>query len=1852
MTPDTIDAIYPTTAAQQGYLLGSLAHPADALFVEQALLPLQGPLDPDRLRRSWGELTRRRQILRTALAWDLGGGPRQVVLPMVDVEIPLLDVQDGSADDRERTLQQLLADHRATPFELARPPLVRLAVQRRGHEDHVLVWSHHHAILDGWSQMRLVEGLIGGYNRPSDRPSPSRPFGEYAEWLGRQARERHRAFWRGRLVAYSAPAPLPERPLPPHKDRFGAHEAALSVDEHRRLAEFARAGNLTVATTTVACWGLIAAHQRSTDDLAVGITMSGRSPEFTGVHAVLGPLATTVPERLTVDPGRRFVAWAAEIQDSLAQASPLSDCTAAEIQTWAELAPDRPLFDSIVAIGNYPRPQPSGGTGSAELSLSSSGIRGFGGRTLHPLILVVTTFDGLRLRLVNDRRAVADDTAEEALECLRGMLTSLRVTSTVRELLEQSNQLRRFADEDHRPALPVGSAAISGTMEDVVTRAFAAVLGQERVPVDADFIALGGHSILALRLLARLRESFAVDLTLGDLLQARSPRALARRIGELLGTGTATSQPLPGITPAPEALDQAFPLTAVQQAYWAGRKPDFELGGVDSHLYGEVDVAGLDLNRLEAAWRRLVVRHPMLRAVVTDDGLQRVLAEVPPYRIPRADLRDTPDGGAGFLAATRARLSHVRRCVSAWPLFTIEAALLPGGVTRLFLSFDLLIGDALSWRILYRELRALYDDPNHALPELRLRFSDYVAALASLRQHPAYRQARDYWRSRLPELPPPPAFPLARQPRELTEVRFVRRQLSLAWHEATALRQLATAHGVTLSTMLLAAFAETLARHTSSRSFLINVTIYNRLPLHPQVDDVVGDFTSLLPAVVQTEGGTFADRLRRLQRQLWTDLDHRLYEGIEVLRELGERGASRTAAPAPVVFTSTVDLGEPTGEQPPPLPGTVVYALGQTPQVSFDYQTYLAGGDLVINWDTVEELFPSGYLDEMLAAHGALLRALISDPEAVRRPEPMGSPPAPDPLPEPLGGEQLLHEPFLRQCRRTPDAVAVVSDDRRLTYAQLHDLAASTARRLTELAPTGDLVAVVARKGWEQVAGALAALMAGYAFVPIEASWPPTRIAALLAKTRATVALTQRRLLEELSLPETVTAVPIDRADGIAAAPARQGRSRTADDLAYVIFTSGSTGAPKGVMISHRAALNTVLDVNRRFQVGPEDRALAVSPLSFDLAIYDIFGMLAAGGAVVIPPADQGRNPACWAELVAGEGVTVWNSVPVLMDLLLNSLDGDAANALTSLRLCLLSGDWIPLQLPAALRRRAPHVVVVGLGGATEASIWSIMYQIGQVDPAWVSIPYGYALTGQSVEVLRDDLTPCPLWIPGEIFIAGHGLALGYWAEPELTDRSFLYDPRTGRRLYRTGDWGRRRPDGTIEFLGRHDEQVKVGGYRVEPREVEAAVGAVDGVARAAVVVTGERGERRLVAFTTGDATASQVRAQLSPRLPPHLLPSLIHPVDDLPLTATGKVDRAALTQMAAGLDPRARPEGPPATERAGEDVEALGEVVAAFLPELPPLDSDLLAYGLTSIDVIRLCNAVEHRFGIRPDIEAFYREPTLRTLTRALAGPARAAARPPDRGAAPPSVWTAWPPLTDPDDRLAFRSARPAFPPQPARRLLPPGPPRHLERRVRRRSPLRFGEQPLPLARLSRMLDCLRRVEMDGRPSFLYPSAGGLYSVATYLHVRPDRITGLGSGLYYYHPDAHDLAPVVDDIDLDATVHEGVANRPIVESAAFTILLVTDPADSGPLYQEDAHPLNLLNAGYIGQLLCDHAIDAGLGLCPIHGVHFDRIRWLFPAGDRAVLLHTLVGGIPASVPPGAGDSAPEATSDEPAPGR
>jgi acyl-coenzyme A synthetase/AMP-(fatty) acid ligase/acyl carrier protein len=341
-------------------------------------------------------------------------------------------------------------------------------------------------------------------------------------------------------------------------------------------------------------------------------------------------------------------------------------------------------------------------------------------------------------------------------------------------------------------------------------------------------------------------------------------------------------------------------------------------------------------------------------------------------------------------------------------------------------------------------------------------------------------------------------------------------------------------------------------------------------------------------------------------------------------------------------------------------------------------------------------------------------------------------------------------------------------------------------------------------------------------------------------------------------------------------------------------------------MIDHRGAVNTILDINDRFGVAGGDRVLALSSLTFDLSVWDIFGTLAAGGVIVMPRPETERDPYHWVELLQAHDVTVWNSVPALLQLLAEEVEGRGASLPGRLRLAMMSGDWIPLDLPGRLRRLSPALHIVSLGGATEASIWSIVHPIEAVAPHWTSIPYGRPLRNQTMHVLDERLAPCPDWVAGDLHIGGVGLALGYWRDEERTRASFITRERTGERLYRTGDRGRYWPDGTIEFLGRRDQQVKVQGYRVELGEIEAALARHPRVGQVVVAALGDRFEaKRLVAYIvpakgaalhdTGEDLGKILPRVLQETLPPYMVPVAYVTLPALPMSANGKVDRKAL---------------------------------------------------------------------------------------------------------------------------------------------------------------------------------------------------------------------------------------------------------------------------------------------------------------------------------------------------------------------
>ncbi|HEY0781524.1 MAG TPA: non-ribosomal peptide synthetase, partial [Thermoanaerobaculia bacterium] len=462
----------------------------------------------------------------------------------------------------------------------------------------------------------------------------------------------------------------------------------------------------------------------------------------------------------------------------------------------------------------------------------------------------------------------------------------------------------------------------------------------------------------------------------------------------------------------------------------------------------------------------------------------------------------------------------------------------------------------------------------------------------------------------------------------------------------------------------------------------------------------------------------------------------------------------------------------------------------------------------------------------------------------------------------------------------------------------------------------GDCLGVALGHSPAVVVALLGSLTAGAAYVPLDPAYPQERLAHMIEAAKVGLLVTSPVLAGRFAGLPVATALVDDGGAPLAERAADErtelpsAAAATADDLVYVIFTSGSTGRPKGVMLDHRGRVSNFCDFNRRYAIGPGDRVLALSSLSFDMSAYDILGTLAGGGAIVLPRPDEVREPAAWVALLTRHRVTVWHSVPALLTMLVEVLAtrADAAPAaLAALRVVLLGGDWIPVALPERLCALGSQARVVSLGGATEVSMDSILYEVAAVDPAWRSIPYGRPMANQTACVLSPGGEPAPVGVAGGLLLGGVGVGHGYFGRPDLTAERFVPDPHAalrgtpGARLYRTGDLARYGADGVIELLGRLDNQVKIRGYRIELAEIAAALRRHPAVGEAVVVAKdGPAGGKSLVAYCVTDgagAAAAELRAHLEGVLPAFMVPHAIVLLAALPLTPNGKLDRRALPE-------------------------------------------------------------------------------------------------------------------------------------------------------------------------------------------------------------------------------------------------------------------------------------------------------------------------------------------------------------------
>lgn len=1070
----------------------------------------------------------------------------------------------------------------------------------------------------------------------------------------------------------------------------------------------------------------------------------------------------------------------------------------------------------------------------------------------------------------------------------------------------------------HRPAEPRGplpapqsTTGHTSAAADVVTSASgtAAVLREllsqslgvpaSAVDDDAPFLSMGLDSLGAVDLVKRLERRVGRRLPATLFFEYRTVRELTARLGTATGAVAATE----GVRePSPEPVpDSAWsPLTPVQLALHTSSRlhPDVPARG---HL--RMTVRGpLDTHVLGLALAELAQRHGMLRVRVDDSGTGPAQRLAP--AAPLSTWYEVRECGAEQVAGLETVLCNQPFDLTAGP--PVRAVLLRHGPSfaHVLLVVHHAAADGYSLNVLAEDLWSLYTvlcrgerpAPEPDAPS----FAAYAAMSARSAGTSASDDDRRYWAERLAGRGEPLRLPYDGDPEAPPSGPLRQHYGSLDATLTARLERLAAAHAVSLFHLLLAAYVRCLARWTGRQDIAVNVARARREERFEGVDRLVGPFADTLPLLCETALDEPVTALAERLRHTWLESERHCAVSSLDLAGLLPGGGPRTASPAGFSFARfPARLGADC-----PVEVRAGAAGTGSAATRLSLLCWADGPMLRMSWNFPNQLFERATVARLDQEYREELAALCPSPDqSVPDPD---APSAPMP-PREADARQGVVGRLLGQFRATPDATAVEGGGTPLTYAALDRASRLLATRLrADGVRTGQLVGLLTEPGPDTVIGVVGILRAGAGWVPLDAAHPPARLADQLKRAHVSTVVCHAPTLHTADALDGVRAV---RGDG---PPDPGADDRTpvvvpdAEATAYVIFTSGSTGRPKAVPITYRAMENYLDWAVATFGYGAGDRLAQTASPCFDASVRQLLAPLLVGAAVVTVPRELLRDPELLLAYAEQTRITVWSSVPTLWEQLLSAAEervrrGAGRPDLSALRWVHVGGE----ALPASHVRRWFDLFGAGqrianLYGPTEATINATCHVIStRPDDDLRTLPIGHPVTGTDLSVVGTDGAPCRPDEPGELLIAGVGLTPGYLDEPELTAQAFTV--LDGRRWYRSGDRGRRRGDGTLDFLGRIDGQVKIRGNRVEPGEVEAVLQTHPGIAQASVIAR----EGRLLAYVTarpgaGRPESRTVRRHLAGLLPPYMVPARITVLDELPLTGTGKVDRRALADLPA----------------------------------------------------------------------------------------------------------------------------------------------------------------------------------------------------------------------------------------------------------------------------------------------------------------------------------------------------------------
>ncbi|HEX8317688.1 amino acid adenylation domain-containing protein [Longimicrobium sp.] len=1123
-------------------------------------------------------------------------------------------------------------------------------------------------------------------------------------------------------------------------------------------------------------------------------------------------------------------------------------------------------------------------------------------------------------------------------------------------------------------------------VEEVLAGAWAEVLGVERVGVHDAFFELGGHSLLATRVVSWVREVFGVELPLRALFEGPTVAEMAARVEEMRRAGLAV---LPPVVPVERA--EPPPLSFAQERLWF--LDQLEPGSAFYNLPFALRLRGpLDVDALERSLGEIVRRHQALRTVFREQGgtVRQVIVPFAGFGVTVQDLSHLSE---------EAREAEVQRelvaetaerpfDLSAGPLFRVSLLRLGAEEHVLLLSMHHVVSDGWSMGVLYRELSSLYeayrDGRESPLPELSVQYADFAVWQREQLEGAVLERQLAYWRERLAGAPELLELPTDRQRPAVQTYRGATVPVQFSPELTERLQALGRSEGATLYMTLLSAFQVLLGKYAGSDDVVVGSPIAGRT--RKETEALIGFFVNTLVLRTNLSGDpSFRETLRRAR-----EVTLGAYENQEVPFErlVAELQPERTLSHAPL-FQVLLTL-QNAGGAGAALPGVVVSGVeAERASAKFDLSLVLTAtsrglrGGLTYSTD----LFDRGTIDRMLGHLERVLEQVAADADVRLSRLALAGPEERDRVVVEWNRTEAeyprnacIHQLFAAQAERTPDVAALVWGTEEVTYRELDARANRLAHHLAGLGVGPESrVGLRLDRSVDNVVATLAVLKAGGCCVPVDTSYPAERMELMLADSGARVLLSEGNLDIQLA-GSSLHVVRLDQvAEVLAAEPDHPPPANASGgNLAYVFYTSGSTGRPKGVMMGHREVVQYASGLPGTMPIGPGDRVAQASNVSFDAAVFEIWGALLNGATLVGIDRDVLISAPLLGQALRGQGITHLYQTAALF----NQHVREQVDVYAGLRQLVFGAEAVGTESVRAMLREGKPARLLHEYGPTEATVWCTLEEVDEVAEDAPTVLIGGPIPNARAYVLDAAGEPLPVGIPGELCIGGDGVVRGYLGRPGLTAERFVPDPfaaEPGGRMYRTGDRARWRNEGKLEFMGRLDDQVKIRGFRIEPGEVEAAIAAYPGVREARVMMREDQpGDKRLVAYVVGSAEVDGLRAHLRQGLPEYMVPRAIVALDRLPLTPNGKVDRKALPvpEYAADAELYVAPRTP--TE------EVLAGIWAEVLRlERVGVEESFFELGGHSLLAMRVMSRVRELSGVELPLRALFEGPTIAEMAR-----------------------------------------------------------------------------------------------------------------------------------------------------------------------------------------------------------------------------------------------------------------------------